>query len=224
MYFNINFISFLFQIFEHTMSEWLESKIVDKDILTLVNTLYIYFIMKTKMLISPKPKDYKNSNRLYFFSNVRTKTVRTWRQNSKKETLTKVYTLYIYDIMKKKLLNAKLNNLIFINILLFSEQIRRRADFRREKFCMNSLCSITWSQFVFKVKVENFKNNLTLQLGAKQSDWFMLNTFSWILSMGFFISLWDLQRQFPFLQNCFYTNKCLKKTTLFLFLLLMFFK
>lgn len=157
MYFNINFISFLFQIFEHTMSEWLESKIVDKDILTLVNTLYIYFIMKTKMLISPKPKDYKNSNRLYFFSNVRTKTVRTWRQNSKKETLTKVYTLYIYDIMKKKLLNAKLNNLIFINILLFSEQIRRRADFRREKFCMNSLCSITWSQFVFKVKVENFR-------------------------------------------------------------------
>lgn len=59
------------------MSEWLESKIVDKDILTLVNTLYIYYIMKTKMLISPKPKDYKNSNRLPFFSNVRTKTVRT---------------------------------------------------------------------------------------------------------------------------------------------------
>lgn len=123
VYFNINFISFLFQIFEHTMSEWLESKIVDKDILTLVNTLFIYFIMKTKMLISPKPKDYKNSNRLYFFSNVRTKTVRTWRQNSKKETLTKVYTLYIYDIMKKKLLNAKLNNLIYINILIFQSKL-----------------------------------------------------------------------------------------------------
>lgn len=165
------------------------------------------------MLIRPKPKDYKNSNRLPFFSNVRTKTVRTWRQNSKKETLTKVYTLYIYDIMKKKLLNAKLNNLIFINILLFSEQIRRRADFRREKFCMNSLCSITWSQFVFKVKVENFKNNLTLQLGAKQLKVIDL---CWIHFHGYyqwaFLYLCGIYKgNFPFCKIVFIQINVLKK-------------
>lgn len=115
-----------------------------------------------------------------------------------------------YPEKKRTLLNAKLKKKCYLwAYSFFSEQIRRRADFRREKFCMNSLCSITWSQYVFKVKVDNFKNNLTFQLGAKQSGWFMLNTFSWILSISFFLYLCGIYKgNFPLLQHCFYTNKC----------------